>query len=509
MKQSLPHIRISLIGLGLIILLAVALRFYRLHEIPAGLYWDEAAIVYNAFGIATWNRDEYGTKLPVSFRSYGDYKAPLLIYSLGMIYKITGLQIDYLRFIVASLGVANVILVMLIAKRVFTQSAPIYWSGVAMAFVPWSLHFSRFGAEAVLALTCLLIAGWLALTYTKTYLHWLLIAVSATASLYAYHSSKIVTPLTAVLFMIILLPKVSKHMFPKILVAALVGLVLSLPLMYDTFSGQAFERGKTLIIFEQGQLKPVAAVATDLLNNLATTFSPAFWFQGKDVIGLRHGAPGHGFLFYTVIILIFIALWWGIRKRSKEVFILSLLAVIGWLPSLLTTDHPHAIRAMMSLPPLILLSATGINTLATMKPLALKRGVFAGVITLFLIESLLYLNAYFGEYATQSALAFQYGYRQAIQSAEVYGRSAETITVTTAYGQPYIYALLYRGITPQAFTQGALANYAFHEINWPDDRPARVFVATPFEIPVSDPRVVEVITLPDSNQAVFVIAKNP
>src|SRR5258708_12008451 len=63
-----------------ILLLSIFLRFYKLGSFPPGFTWDEAAIGYNAWGILTVHRDEWLSRMPLSFRSFGDYKSPLAIY---------------------------------------------------------------------------------------------------------------------------------------------------------------------------------------------------------------------------------------------------------------------------------------------------------------------------------------------------------------------------------------------------------------------------------------------
>jgi hypothetical protein len=86
-------------------------------------------------------------------------------------------------------------------------------------------------------------------------------------------------------------------------------------------------------------------------------------------------------------------------------------------------------------------------------------------------------------------------------------KTASKLVVTDGYGQPYIYALLYFGYTPEQFQQGALANVLFTPIKWPNDDENTIFVATPKEIPVDDPSVTDVVKIPDTDIPVFVIAK--
>src|SRR5258708_6856314 len=100
----------------LIILLTVvggAIRLYQLGQVPHGMTWDEAAIGYNGFAIFTTRRDEWLMRLPISFRSFGDYKAPLSIYINGIFTHFLGMNLFAVRlpFALASIaGIAGIIL---------------------------------------------------------------------------------------------------------------------------------------------------------------------------------------------------------------------------------------------------------------------------------------------------------------------------------------------------------------------------------------------------------------
>ncbi|NCQ11990.1 MAG: hypothetical protein GW809_07600, partial [Bacteroidetes bacterium] len=80
-----------------ILVLSIFLRFYKLGTVPHGMTWDEAAIGYNGFAIFNTRRDEWLQRLPVSFQSFGDYKAPLAIYLNGIFTYLFGLNLFAVR----------------------------------------------------------------------------------------------------------------------------------------------------------------------------------------------------------------------------------------------------------------------------------------------------------------------------------------------------------------------------------------------------------------------------
>jgi hypothetical protein len=476
------------------VLLAAALRLYKINEIPYGFYWDEAAITYNAWGLAVWNRDEFGNKLPVSFKSFGDYKAPLLIYVLGGIYKITGFHPEYLRVLIAISGIMIVALTFFVAKEYeWQKKLPQNTALIAaffMAITPWAINFSRFGVEATLALLLFLV-GLLFLEKSKNKKGYIYAAaVFFVLCLYTYHSAKIVVPLFLLTWAIANRKIVLKQKW-LVAMAMMLGLSLLYPLIKDTFFGSGFERGRSLIFFKDD--------LSLLPQNLLSFLSLDFWVNGKDAIGLRHSVPGFGVLLKTVFALLIIGMLYSLKKKQN--YLLIIWAIIGLLPSILSTDAPHAIRSLMAMPAIIFLASIGFKLLPkVIKPIA---------VLIILIETGFYLHSYYGSYAVDSATAFQYGYKEAILAAEKIADADDKIIVTDYYGQPYIYTLLYRKLTPEEFKFGALANYEFRPITWPDEKSNRIFIASPEEIPTNKLKVSKVISIPNTTKAVFVIIKNP
>src|SRR3989344_5756226 len=120
-----------------IFLLALFLRFYKIEEIPACLNWDEAAFGYNAFSILETGKDEYGTPMPIEFKSVGDYKLPGYIYMMVPIIKIIDLSVFSVRFLPAFLGAVSIFPMYFLTKRL-TKSAQIaLLAAFFLAISPW------------------------------------------------------------------------------------------------------------------------------------------------------------------------------------------------------------------------------------------------------------------------------------------------------------------------------------------------------------------------------------
>ncbi|MDO8609647.1 MAG: hypothetical protein Q7R95_03800, partial [bacterium] len=84
------------------------LRFYGITKNPVSLSIDEVAFGYNAYSILKTGRDEYGKFLPLSFKSTGDYKNPVPIYSMVPSIAIFGLNEFGSRFPTALIATLSI-----------------------------------------------------------------------------------------------------------------------------------------------------------------------------------------------------------------------------------------------------------------------------------------------------------------------------------------------------------------------------------------------------------------
>ena len=81
---------------------------------PPGFIRDEAAFAFNAWSIGHHLRDQFGGFLPVYFKSFGDYKSPIFVYVLALVFRVTGAHDSVARGlatfdVLAGLGVFAVI----------------------------------------------------------------------------------------------------------------------------------------------------------------------------------------------------------------------------------------------------------------------------------------------------------------------------------------------------------------------------------------------------------------
>ena len=104
-----------------IFLLGFILRFWQLGVNPPSLDWDEVSLGYNAYSLLKTGKDEYGTFMPLSIRSFGDFKPPLYTYLTIPVVSIFGLNEFSTRFISALFGSLSVVIGYFLIKELFPK----------------------------------------------------------------------------------------------------------------------------------------------------------------------------------------------------------------------------------------------------------------------------------------------------------------------------------------------------------------------------------------------------
>src|SRR3989344_607682 len=102
-----------------ILFIAAALRLYKLGAVPVSPDWDEVALGYNAYSILQTGRDEYGNFLPMSIRSFDDYKPPLYVYLTIPSVALFGLSVFATRVPSAVMGILAVIGTYVLVRELF------------------------------------------------------------------------------------------------------------------------------------------------------------------------------------------------------------------------------------------------------------------------------------------------------------------------------------------------------------------------------------------------------
>ncbi|MCX6704912.1 MAG: glycosyltransferase family 39 protein [Candidatus Woesebacteria bacterium] len=432
-------IKVNKVKLGvlvLVIFLSAFLRFYKLSQAPPSLSWDETAVGYNAWTVLNWGKDEWGKTLPLSFKSFEDDKHPVHIYLTVPTVAIFGLNEMGVRASSALFGVLNVIIIFFLAKKIFGNNLAGLIASFVLSISPYSIHFSRFNHELNFALFFFM-SGLYFLLKGIEKKNWLIILGFAGLGLdlLTYHSAKVVVPPIILLIIILYfkdLMKIKKYFLGGILVFSFFVSLL--------FIEPALLGGARLKQTSSPQERTIQAVTKKYL----THFSYNFLFVKGDVNPRLSGQTG---TFYKVDIAFLtiglLALVWGIIKGKKEYLIVLAWALLAPIPAAITSEAPHAARAMFMTGSWHLILTLGVYTIInTFKNRYVKIIIGFVIFGAFAISLFRYLQGYFDDYTKRYAIEWQYGMKQIVEYVKAHPEYDE-VYMTAERQEPYIFYLFY------------------------------------------------------------------
>ncbi|OGM34631.1 hypothetical protein A3D84_05430 [Candidatus Woesebacteria bacterium RIFCSPHIGHO2_02_FULL_42_20] len=511
----------------LILLLVTVLRFWQLGDYPA-LNADEASIGYDAYSLIQTGKDQHGNPWPISFQSFNDYKPGLLVYLVLPFVKTLGLNVWAVRVPGALAGVGTVLVLYLLVKQLKIGNWKLEIMAPALLVIsPWHIHFSRGGWEVNVA-TFFITSG--LLFFFKSLKNSKYLVVSCTLfvlSLYTYHAARIITPL----LVFGLLGIYSKEIFKNkksLVVSAVIGLFLLMPLIKETSGGSFFSRVQGVGIFadqgiisriqeQRGEHENHVGLPSIILHNKIVNYSLAFlenwgkhfwgeflFLSGDDI--QRNRAPETGQLYLFQLIALVVGLWFMVKKLNKKFLVISYWLLVSPVAAALTFQSPHALRSQNMVIPLTIISAYGLlKFFDFIRYIFGKRilvlGVWCMVFGIVALESSRYLHMYWVHMAKEYPYSSQYGVKELVAYVKEISGKFDRIIVTDRYDQPYVLFLFYLKYPPEKFqnkhtltsrdnfgfsTVREFANFKFESIKFNETRenyPNSLIIGTEEEIP--------------------------
>jgi 4-amino-4-deoxy-L-arabinose transferase-like glycosyltransferase len=527
--------------LFLIITLAAVLRLYALDKFPAGLNADEAAIGYNAYSLLETGKDEHSATWPLAFRSFDDYKPPLYFYLVLPFVKVLGLNIWAVRLPSAILGIASVYLIYLLTSLLFgkgqkdfssdddsrlsdrvpTRALPMWspsiplLSALILAISPWHLHFSRGGWESNAATFFVLLGVWAFIKALDNLKYFFLSSLSLVASLYTYHSMRIITPLLFISLVILYRKPLtnfytrSRHQFGKHVVLNLIlAFILLQPLAKQMLSPEGQSRFSGVSVFsDQGPLwealerrrqsgdpnsiqtrvihNKYLTYSRRFLSNYLSHYSPRFLFITGDEIA-RSKVPGVGQSYPFLAPFYLLGILYLLKANTKGKKFVLFWFLVAPLAAALTFQSPHALRSQNMAIPLTIITAFGVyQSLEFVKKYKKSFLIYGFLLTaLSFYSTARYLHQYYIHYPQELGFAWQYGFDKVASYVKENGGKYDSIIISNRYDQPYIIMAFFLQYPPGKFqneielvprdkfgfsTVNAFGNLKFKEINWSQD----------------------------------------
>ncbi len=524
-----------------IIILAVGLffRIYKLDSIPPGLYQDETAIGYNAYSILKTGADEYGKNLPLYFKSFGDYKLPVYIYSTIPSIIIFGLNAFAVRFPSALFGFLTLPLVGLLMLR-FTKNK--YFALVSMAILsilPWHLHYNRATFEVSISLFLFTLGIYFlhkAFIDQKPKGLFLLGTISFILGLYTYNLTRLLAPLIYILVLVFFRKKISQINKAEIILTSVTGFVLLIPVLLTFFqNGGSSSASGTLIFSSAAVQAPLLEFRSFLvnsnvpfigmlfnklfltswqyLNNITTYFSVDFFFLKGSLHG-NHGIGNFGEFYIIQLPFLIYGIVTIIRKKLEWGYLLIAWAILTILTAALTRDVPHATRSFFLILPCVGFITLGVfeafNYLKTQKKSLQYLALFI-IITLSTYNIIYYFSSYYFRFPVVYAKAWSYSDKELVNYLKPLVNSYDQIIIDPS-GPKYTSLLFYLEYSPKDFQESSIrarddsegfsevksfGKFIFKNIDWNNDLNSlnTLLIASADKVP-GNAKVIKTFTLP-------------
>jgi hypothetical protein len=455
--------RVQLLGLGILLLVAIGFRLWRLDHIPPGFHFDESFEGLEAWRI--WQEPDYrplfltGNFGVLPFNSYANALTFALFQRVG-----APVGPVAMRATTAAFGVLGVLAVYLLAGELRRQvenanrPTPLFplFAAATLAVMRWHVHFSRMGIEPILVPLLWAASTWLLLRGWRTG-GWVSFAGSGALlgiAMYAYQGAWIMPPLALVTALLLLLAD-WKWSEPKLVMSLghsskLIGLLIT--------AGVASVVVAPLALYfwqqpEQFLLRPAQiAVGTEGQPGGSAwamawaTFQMFVPFGGGDQ-DPRRNLPGEPALTPWLLVPFYIGLLSTLPRLLRLPYIIIWIGLIGLvLPGIFSEYAPHYHRILGAAAPTALLCGLGFdwlwqgsNRLGRLRPVL--RG---GVLSLLLVGAIVSARDYFVRWATLPDLfyAFDVGLWQIGQRmAELPGEETLYLTPRDANHPTIAFAL--------------------------------------------------------------------
>lgn len=411
-----------LLCLVVLVIFSFAIRIYKVDTAPSGINADEASWGYNAYSILKTGKDEHDVLYPLIFKAFGDQKLPAYTYSLVPSIKVFGLNNFAIRFPAVIIGTLISIIIFFFLMQFGFSIGLSYIGAFIAATSPWQIILSRvFGYDSNLGLLFFTLGVLFSfLAYKKDKLLYIVLACIAFGlTWYSYIAYRLITPIMLLSFIVIYL-RSKKFLSYKGIILLIGFLIVVLPLIFSTFSGQGTARlnqigstpslGIVLEINESrtfcGQALPrllcyanfnkALSYSKIYLTRYINTLSPDYLFLSGDKDSEFVNVDNFGlfpFILLPFYLLGLIYLWTRIagRKLAKNELFLIIGLLITPLPALLV-DVPQKVRLSALLPFLLIVILYGISYVGdNLKKLINKKIYYSGLIAFLIISNIIFM----------------------------------------------------------------------------------------------------------------------
>jgi 4-amino-4-deoxy-L-arabinose transferase-like glycosyltransferase len=471
-----------------ILLLAFLIRWYRVAEIPSGVWYDELDAGYQARSLLQTGRDYRGTFSLFYVNSFLDPRTPIPIWltvATTAIFKTPELQI---RLPSVFLGTLVVLLVYLLVKLWQKDRRSALIAALVFAVNPWQINFSRISHESLSSIAfplAALVCFYIGLT-KKQFRYFVFSVILLSLAMYTYRTMSLLVPLFFILTAFIYRREFLALGWKKLLVLAGIAAAITMPFIQATYFGARdtprinqlnIAQNKEIPIWIQrdreldsGDLqnptigkqaaKPAyffhnkpASIIGAFAQNYMATFSTEFLLYKGDS-NHRQSIPNFGMIHFIDIVGLLFGLFVliGLFHRKTSQLLIGLFLVTPIASSLTIDGAQHGARLFAFSVPLLLIIGVGWAYIIS----RLKRRGVSGKFFLvigagaYFLLVIFYLHQYFVHSPIDTARDFTYGYRETMQEVDRIQAQYQRVVFSNSQDPPILYYLFWANIDPRA-----------------------------------------------------------
>lgn len=483
----------------IVLLVAAILRLWNLGGNPPALTPDEASLGYNAYSILKTGKDEFGTTLPIIFKSFGDFKPGLYVYLTIPSIAILGLNEFATRLPSALAGIVLVYLIFLVVKKLFDDNRFAIIAAIVAACNPYLIYFARGAWEANVSLVFTIAGIYLFLIAIEKKKYLLPSSALFALTLLTYQGAKLST-LIVVLLLVVIYWKQFWQIKKVCLYIGIIGAILiSLPAVMSLLNGQtqrltifsvfSYPRPQSEIqgysdgyfnLFHSNQLNYARMVMSRWFNFYSGQF---LVFEG-DLANPVHTAPYQGVLLLVDLLIIPFGLFAFFKNKiSKGSLFVLLWLILSPFSAAISRDQTNAVRSLSAAVPLIIVISFGLNQIISWISLRKIRFPYYILLSTFYLFSFIYfLDAYFVHVPIHNSSYWRYGYKEAVNYIAEVESKYTNVVFEQSFNQPYIHFLFHQRYNPVEFQDQAnlvssqykgdvgfqtrLGNVRFEHLDW-------------------------------------------
>ena len=459
--------------LSLIAVVAFIVRIIYISDLPPGFFADEASIGFNAYRIMTTGKDEHGEILPIFFKSFGDYRHPIVVYTTIPFILVFGFNETSVRVTSVAYGVLTILLLYAIGKELHSRTLGL-WAAFIAASMPWLIHYNRVGFEFSSYAFFFTFTFYIALKSIDKKSYIIPTCILTGITIYTYQPAKLILP-AFFLGMLFLLRKQYMRNAMQVIFGLVLLLIISIPLIHSFINGSATQRFNQISIFSHNS--SIQEIIKISIANYITQLSPNYFFiTGEGNNMTRHFIEGLLPLLIISAPFLYIGLFLVfVRIKIQAYQLLFLWLLLYPLSGAVVYESPFTSRSIIGGPLVALIVALSI--VIVIKKIELTKIQYAisfVIIMLFAYNFFVFLQFYFIQYPLKSAgfYGWQYGAREIVQYFKENESKYDELIMSPEFNAPEIFFKFY---APHACSK---CKVGFPDTNYHSKR-KQLFAVTP------------------------------